>query len=134
MNQILERQAAELAQQPYHIVVSRGELDDGQEVIFLTTLELLGCSAQGNTVQEALEELAEVTEEYILGLLEDDIPVPSPYSTSLTSGAPVVELRVRLGGKPDENSVTQSSQTPVEAESSEQNPASTEIPLALQVS
>jgi predicted RNase H-like HicB family nuclease len=134
MNQSLERQATKLAQQPYHIIVSRGELDDGQTVIFLTNLELLGCSAQGNTLQEALQELAEVTEEYILGLLEDGIPVPSPYSTSSTLGAQVVELRLRLGGKHDEKSITQSTKTPVEIESSEQNPASTEVPMALKVS
>ena len=40
--------------------------------------ELPGCMAQGETVEEAIENLKEVTLEYILSLLEDRLPIPIP--------------------------------------------------------
>ena len=90
MSETLEEKAKRLASQPYHIVISREEVEDGKYVFFLSYIELPGCNAQGDTLEEAVAELEEVTYEYILGYLEDGVPVPAPYATShTTSGKPV---------------------------------------------
>lgn len=87
MNENLEEKARELAAQPYHIVITREELSDGKNVFFLSYLELPGCDAQGNTLDEAKAELDEVAYEYILGYLQDGVEIPVPYATSQTSGS-----------------------------------------------
>jgi predicted RNase H-like HicB family nuclease len=86
MSENLEQQARELASKPYHIVISREEIADGKYVFFLSYLELPGCDAQGDTLEEAKTELEEVAYEYILGYLQDGVPVPAPYATSQTTG------------------------------------------------
>jgi hypothetical protein len=41
--------------------------------------------AQGETVEEAVKSLKEVTYEYILSLLEDHVPIPVPSSKLTTT-------------------------------------------------
>lgn len=86
MSENFDQKARALAAQPYHIVYSQEEIEGGKLVYFLSYLELPGCVAQGDTLEEAKAELEEVAYEYILGYLEDGIPVPAPYSTSQTAG------------------------------------------------
>lgn len=86
MSEIMEQKARELAAQPYHVVISREDVEAGKQVFFLSYLELPGCVAQGETLEEAKAELEEVAYEYILGYLEDGVPVPAPYTTSQTTG------------------------------------------------
>lgn len=93
----LEQQAHNLACQPYHRVATREKLEDGQEVYVLSLLELPGCIAQGNTLPEALADLSEVVYEYILGYLEDGVPVPQPYAETIeTAGGTVIDIGIRL--------------------------------------
>ncbi len=87
MSESLEEKARALAAQPYHIVITREQLGDGQNVFFLSYLELPGCDAQGATLEEAKAELDDVAYEYILGYLQDGVEVPAPYATSQTAGS-----------------------------------------------
>lgn len=86
MSENLEQKARGLAAQSYHIVISQEEIGDGKQVFVLSLLELPGCIAQGDTLEEAKAEFEEVIYEYILGYLEDGVPVPAPYTTSQTTG------------------------------------------------
>lgn len=78
----LEKKALELSRQPYSIEYEVDETVDGKKVNVLRHPELYGCMAQGFTIEEALKELEEVRYEYLLSILEDGLPVPSPMATS----------------------------------------------------
>jgi predicted RNase H-like HicB family nuclease len=84
MRNKLQNKVHELAEQPYTIKVEKDKTVDGQEVFLAFHPELIGCMAQGGDVKEAVDNLKEVTEEYILSLLEDGLPIPAP-ATKLTS-------------------------------------------------
>ncbi len=92
MSESLEEQARKLAARPYHIVISREEIEAEKSVYFLSYIEMPGCVAQGDTLDQAVAELEEVTYEYILGYLQDGVPVPDPYATSHTTSGKQVSL------------------------------------------
>lgn len=78
----LARKALKLSREPYSIEYGLDETVDGQKVYLLSHPELQGCMAQGITIEEALKELQEVRYEYLLSLLEDGLPIPSPITTT----------------------------------------------------
>jgi predicted RNase H-like HicB family nuclease len=78
MNRSLQDRAEIAAAWPYTIRISKDETIDGQIVYLAMHPELPGCMAQDETVEEAIENLKEVTFEYILSLLEDRLPIPIP--------------------------------------------------------
>ncbi|KXK14564.1 MAG: hypothetical protein UZ15_CFX003003008 [Chloroflexi bacterium OLB15] len=83
----LNERAQQLANRPYHVTVNLETLNSGEVVFVLNCLELTGCIAQGETFEQAEKDFSEVLYEYILGYLEDGIPVPDPYGvTTETSG------------------------------------------------
>ena len=86
MGNKLQAQAHELAEQPYTVKVEKDKTVNGQEIFLAFHPELIGCMAQGADVKEAVDNLKEVTAEYILSLLEDGLPIPTPM-TQLTSTA-----------------------------------------------
>lgn len=78
MNTKLIEQAEKLAAEPYSVDIMRDETTTGETVFLLSHPELLGCMAQGQRLDEARDNLADATKEYILSLLEDGLPVPLP--------------------------------------------------------
>jgi predicted RNase H-like HicB family nuclease len=84
MGNKLQNKARELVEQPYTVKVEKDKTIDGQEVFLASHPELIGCMAQGGDVKDAVDNLKEVTEEYILSLLEDGLPIPTP-AIKLTS-------------------------------------------------
>jgi predicted RNase H-like HicB family nuclease len=85
----LEKRAKELASQPYSVVISLEDTVAGDRAILASHPELPGCMSDGVTLDEALENLADARYEYILSLLEDNLPVPIPSqlgSTTATTG------------------------------------------------
>jgi len=75
-----QERAVRLASQPYRIqVITEKISDDSDTTVFVAeNPELLGCIATGDTVAEALAELRFVREQYILHLLDHNVPVPGP--------------------------------------------------------
>ena len=82
MGDLLKR-AEELADRPYAIEILYDETTTGEPIIVVSHPELPGCMAQGSTVEEALAELADARNEYILSLLEDRLPVPGPLESEV---------------------------------------------------
>ncbi len=78
MNTQLLRQAEMLATEPYTTEIMSDETTTGEPVFLLSHPELLGCMAQGKSIQEASVNLEGATREYIMSLLEDGLPVPPP--------------------------------------------------------
>ena len=78
MTTALQQQAEQLAAQPYTVEIAHDETTAGEPILVVSHPELPGCLAQGTTLDEALDELEEATREYILSLLEDNLPVPGP--------------------------------------------------------
>lgn len=88
MNTKLTEQAEKLAGEPYTIEIMRDETTTGEAIYLLSHPELPGCMAQGETLEEAMDNLGDATKEYIMSLLEDGLPVPPPLvkSTITTVG------------------------------------------------
>jgi len=74
----LLKSAEAAAAWPYAVRIARDETVDGKMVFLAVHPELPGCMAQGENVEEAIASLKEVTLDYIVGLMEDRIPIPLP--------------------------------------------------------
>ena len=76
----------------YSVKIETDQTTESDSSIFLVSIpELPGCMAQGATIAEANQNLAEVKIEYIQSLLEDGLPVPSGKPITRTgSSADVV--------------------------------------------
>lgn len=70
--------AGVLSARPYKVEFEWDELSDGSPVVVAIHPELPGCMAQGDTEEEALQELEEARQEYIHIRLMKDRPVPEP--------------------------------------------------------
>ncbi len=88
MQEALREKVKLLAALPYLTEVSKDETTTGSRIFVALHPELQNCMAQGETVEQALIELADAREEYILSLLEDGLDVPRPEVT-LTGIRPV---------------------------------------------
>ncbi len=87
----LEEQAEKLADKQYSIGIMLDETVDGKRVYLVSHPQLPGCMAEGDTISEAMDNLKDARIEYILSLLEDELPVPSPLSgTAETASTPGV--------------------------------------------
>ena len=65
---------------PYALFVFLDETTDGDTIYVATNPELPGCVAQGDTVEEAVEILAEVREDYIAHRIANNLPVQPPVA------------------------------------------------------
>jgi len=76
---------------PYTIV-TRHVTDDSGAYYFATVLELDGCMSDGETLEEAYENIHEAMEGWIETKLEAGFPVPTPLDADRFSGKFVVRL------------------------------------------
>ncbi len=101
MNRKLDEKARTIAEWPYTIKISKDKTVDGGEVFLASHPELIGCMAQGETVEEAVQNLKEVTYEYALSLLEDRMPIPVPSSRlTIIRSAHATIVRTITANKP----------------------------------
>lgn len=71
-------QARALAMRPYVLFAFLDQTTDGDTIFVAINPELPSCMAQGETIQEAEEILAEVRIDYIDHLLANGLIVPDP--------------------------------------------------------
>jgi len=96
MNQILLKQATQLANRPYRYEVRLDETTTGEPIYFASCQDIEGCHAQGQTPEEARHNLILARADFIYSLLEDGLPVPEPtsFATVSTAGAQLWEAVV----------------------------------------
>lgn len=78
MSNDLEQQAKELAARQYSMFVFRQTTTEDEPIYVALNPELDGCFAQGETSQEARENLDTFRVDYIHHLLTHGLPVPEP--------------------------------------------------------
>jgi predicted RNase H-like HicB family nuclease len=86
MTSELQQQAGKLSDRPYSVEILHDETTTGEPVVVVSHPELPGCMAQGKNLEEALHELEQARFEYILSLLEDNLPVPGPLDRKVGTG------------------------------------------------
>lgn len=80
MNERLLEQAEKLASRNYMVSVYEDKLSDGTTIYMAKNPELSGCMAQGETIEDAINNLRDARIDYIYDSLEDGISVPDPAS------------------------------------------------------
>lgn len=70
--------ARELASRPYSLFIFLDQTTEDDTIFVATNPELRGCYAQGDTMRQAEEILAEVREDYITHLLANNLSIPEP--------------------------------------------------------
>jgi predicted RNase H-like HicB family nuclease len=76
---------------PYNIIM-RHIKDESGEYYFATVLELDGCMSDGETVEEAYQNIHEAMEGWIETKLEHGLPVPLPFDNTKYSGKFLVRI------------------------------------------
>ena len=85
MNQELLDRAIVLAARGYQVGVQREDDENGNHVWVAFVPEMPSCFAQGDTVEDAIEALKTVREDYIYFLMKHGVPVPEPKPREPTS-------------------------------------------------
>lgn len=78
MNKELLDQAIALAARGYQVGVQKEDDENGNHVWVAFVPEMPSCFAQGDAVEDAIEALKTVREDYIYFLLKHGAPVPEP--------------------------------------------------------
>ncbi len=78
MNQELLDRAIALAARGYQVGVQREDDENGNHVWVAFVPEMPSCFAQGDTVEDAIEALKTVREDYSYFLMKHGAPVPEP--------------------------------------------------------
>jgi predicted RNase H-like HicB family nuclease len=76
---------------PYNIII-RHIVDESGDYYFATVLEFDGCMSDGNTYQEAFENIQEAMKGWIESKIANGFPVPFPISDDKYSGKFLVRL------------------------------------------
>ena len=76
---------------PYNIVI-RHITDESGSYYFASVLELNGCYSDGQTFQEAYENIREAMEGWIETNIENGLPVPEPVDETQYSGKFVLRI------------------------------------------
>ena len=78
MGSHLLESAKKLSMRQYHVMAAKSETTDGQPIFNACTLEIKGCIGQGNSPEQAIEDLRDALVNYIESLLEDGLEIPEP--------------------------------------------------------
>lgn len=76
---------------PYALEVKKISEEDGGG-IFMSIPMLKGCMSDGACISEAYENLQKAQKEWIVNMLERDLPIPEPMSPTDYSGKFIVRL------------------------------------------
>jgi predicted RNase H-like HicB family nuclease len=82
----IRSEAEKLASRPYIFMTSVDTTTAGHPVHFARVYEIEGCFGQGDTREEAIDDLRLALVDFIESLLEDELPVPGPAEISPTFG------------------------------------------------
>jgi predicted RNase H-like HicB family nuclease len=88
--------AEKLAARPYFVMKLRDETTEGRLVYLARALEIENCFGQGDTPEEAEEDLRSALVDFIEGLLEDGMYVPEPARLVKTTGGTSADLTTTI--------------------------------------
>ncbi|MBN2548660.1 MAG: type II toxin-antitoxin system HicB family antitoxin [Anaerolineales bacterium] len=88
----LRNKAEELAARYYFEIVRLDETTEGEPVYLAFSPELENCLGQGKNPDEALDDLRQARIDFILSLLEDNLPVPEPQASLARTGAATINI------------------------------------------
>lgn len=91
--------ANELARRPYLIMTSIEETTNDQPIHFARVLEMDGCFGQGETRQQALDDLHLAMVDFIESLLDDGLPIPEPTQLVNTTVNTAAEFTLTFIGQ-----------------------------------
>ncbi|HEX9386981.1 MAG TPA: type II toxin-antitoxin system HicB family antitoxin [Anaerolineales bacterium] len=89
----LRERAIELSKISYTTELFKDKTTDGETVYLAVHPELEECMAQGDTPDEAIENLNEVRIDYFEHLLEFHLPIPSPRITETKDTSSVSAIK-----------------------------------------
>lgn len=90
MDKALLEQAKKMASRNYKLLMFEDKLSNGTTIYMAKNPELKGCMAQGMTIGESIENLAEARIDYIYDSLEDGVPIPDPAELAVHTNSTVV--------------------------------------------
>jgi len=99
MESALELKARQLAARNYTVFLIYDGSTEGETGYVLGHPELPGCMGEGETLDEANEDLRDATYGYILLLLEKELNVPMPKSHSPITESDAQTIRQEIGYK-----------------------------------
>lgn len=86
------RTLEEYLQLPYTIEIVHDRDDDGEEGFVAQVVELPGCLAQGDTIEESASRVRDAMDAWITVALADDVDVPEPRDPDAYSGRFLLRL------------------------------------------
>jgi antitoxin HicB len=97
----------ELIRQPYSIIIQPGD----DECFYAKVEELEGCFAEGNTVQEAWENIHETMKDWMEFALEKNITIPLPKTEEKEYSGKIIvrmpkELHKNLAGRAEKEEIS----------------------------
>jgi predicted RNase H-like HicB family nuclease len=96
MSNDLRKKAEQLAARPYTVRILRDDSISDDPLFLALNPELEGCMAQGETPEQAEDNLAEFRVDYIEHLLKHNLQVPYPSSMASVTGSLVKGRAVTL--------------------------------------
>ena len=78
MDEKLMMKSEELADRNYSVVFSLEQTDNGQSLYMAKNPELIGCMAQGETLEDAIRNLRDARIDYIYDSLRSGSSIPEP--------------------------------------------------------
>ncbi len=78
MNNNQWNKAKQLAARQYFTVINREETEEGERYYVAVNPDFPGCIADGQTPEEAKQELAKARIDFIYFMLEDNLVIPEP--------------------------------------------------------
>ena len=78
MNEELWKNAEKLANRNYTIMVSVEKATSGEQLFMAKNPELVGCMAEGNSLEDAIANLKEARVDYIYDSLKSGSKIPDP--------------------------------------------------------
>ena len=86
MNNAILAKAEALAKRGYIVEIYEDKTTDGNDIYLAKCPELPGCMAQGNTIEEAMNNVIKSRIDFIYFLLEDSLAVPEPSNKQNEAG------------------------------------------------
>jgi len=111
MKSEIHKRAIELSKRPYSIEISKSKTTDKRDIYLARNIELEGYMAQGESIDDALNNLFDATVDYISSLIEDSLEIPLPGNRKTFTSDPSIYRKIIYNQSPPqkENAINENS-------------------------